>query len=420
MREELGDLSELKESLRHSGLIEPIMVTNEMVLVVGRRRLESAKEMGWKEIDAGVISCDDMDRKLLEIDENLQRKSFSWQEEDLAVKMRLELLSAKLGTFSVADQPRTQKGTFAQSKQPLAQFVPTDENSSDLRKEFKLNHSDRPAYPAVDCENRHASRRDIANALNVSHTTIDRQIKRAEYLERYPILKTFQEKSVVEELGRLRECGMLNEVELMNIEQLVREEHFPVQIAQSLIRLEEEKKKEITGLWRAKEINVSTAAKAIEDALEAKAKELHDSGKPQLEIGLQLGKSQPTVSRILNEKTWLLNAAGAVLALIGSGGSIDGGRIAPYALQSLLRDGIVKDGPVHGRYVFTDEALEVVSRSSGIEGSAGWYAFIHFLIFKLARFDRIKDDDKFQQYLAHIDEARRSRETLALDYSELK
>ena len=394
------------------------MVTTDMVLVVGQRRFTSAKELGWKNIDARVISVDEVAFKLLEIDENLQRKNFSWQEEDLAVKRKLELLAAKHGTFSPAARPRTERGTFAQLNQPSAQFAQMDKNSSDLENEHKLSYlADEPNALAKG-RIRPASVCNLADTLNASRRTVDRQIKRAEFFERYPVLREFQEKSTVEELGKLRESGELSDEQLSDVVTLVKHERFPVPLAESFVKLEEEKRSDIIELWKTGKINAPALAKMINDSLAAKAKELYESGKPQVDIGRELGKSQSTVSRILNEKTWLLNTAGAILALIGSGGSIDGARIAPYALESLLRDGILKDGPVHGRYVFTDEALDLVGRSSGVEGSAGWYAFIHFLTFKLARFDMIKDDNKFQEYLAHIAEARKSRKVPALDYSE--
>jgi ParB family chromosome partitioning protein len=81
VRKELGDLTPLVESLRRFGLMHPILVNKRNVLVSGRRRLEAAKTLGWKTINAVTVDARDTLTKLeLEVEENVQRRELTSEE----------------------------------------------------------------------------------------------------------------------------------------------------------------------------------------------------------------------------------------------------------------------------------------------------------------------------------------------------
>ncbi len=81
VRKNLGDLSPLMESMHRHGLMTPILVNKNKELIAGHRRLESAKRLGWKTIEAYVIDREDeLERLEMEVDENLQRKDLSADE----------------------------------------------------------------------------------------------------------------------------------------------------------------------------------------------------------------------------------------------------------------------------------------------------------------------------------------------------
>ncbi|HOV63197.1 MAG TPA: ParB N-terminal domain-containing protein [Spirochaetia bacterium] len=81
VRRDLGDISQLMESMKNHGLLNPIVVTSEKELIAGFRRLESAKRLGWKTIEVQVISKPtDYDRLEMEIDENVFRKNLTADE----------------------------------------------------------------------------------------------------------------------------------------------------------------------------------------------------------------------------------------------------------------------------------------------------------------------------------------------------
>lgn len=86
IRTHVDDVDELAESMRRHGQLHPVTITPNNVLVSGRRRLEAARLLGWRTIDAIVIRTNDRaDRLELELDENIQRAPLSTEEVERAL-----------------------------------------------------------------------------------------------------------------------------------------------------------------------------------------------------------------------------------------------------------------------------------------------------------------------------------------------
>lgn len=75
-RADLGDLDDLVASIEREGLLQPITITPDGVLVCGARRLAAIKELGWKSVNVWVRSgiSDRLGQLLAEQDENLLHK----------------------------------------------------------------------------------------------------------------------------------------------------------------------------------------------------------------------------------------------------------------------------------------------------------------------------------------------------------
>lgn len=73
----LGDFEQLAKSIAEVGLLQPIVVTRDMVLVAGLHRLRACESLGWKEIDAMVCDLEGLRAELAEIDENLCRSELT-------------------------------------------------------------------------------------------------------------------------------------------------------------------------------------------------------------------------------------------------------------------------------------------------------------------------------------------------------
>lgn len=95
VREELGDLTKLAESLKKHGLIHPIVIDEDMRLIAGERRLEAAKMIGWNEIDVVYrTQLTERQKRILELEENLHRKDFSLSEYEKSKRL-VELAELK-------------------------------------------------------------------------------------------------------------------------------------------------------------------------------------------------------------------------------------------------------------------------------------------------------------------------------------
>ena len=96
---ELGNIKALASSLRKHGLLQPIVVNQDNELIAGRRRLEAARLLGWKEIDVNIVEThDDYDHLAKSLVENVQRKQLTWQEEVKFVQELDQLMRAKYGS----------------------------------------------------------------------------------------------------------------------------------------------------------------------------------------------------------------------------------------------------------------------------------------------------------------------------------
>lgn len=74
-REDMGDIDGLAKSIAEQGLLQPIVVTSDLVLVAGGRRIAAAARLGWNEVPVNIV--DPADLLSAERDENTCRKDFT-------------------------------------------------------------------------------------------------------------------------------------------------------------------------------------------------------------------------------------------------------------------------------------------------------------------------------------------------------
>ncbi|MGD2134889.1 MAG: ParB/RepB/Spo0J family partition protein [Gemmatimonadales bacterium] len=87
-------LAELADSMRSSGLLQPIVVRpvgeGEYELIAGERRWRAARTLGWQEIGAVVREVDDQTLLTFALVENLQRDALSPIEEALGYQRLID------------------------------------------------------------------------------------------------------------------------------------------------------------------------------------------------------------------------------------------------------------------------------------------------------------------------------------------
>src|SRR5262245_59100866 len=93
IRRHLGDLASLAKSMRARTMLHPLVVTPAHKLVVGRRRLEAAKLLGWTKVPVRVVDTLQDAEQLLraEGEENICREPFTPAEAELYQQQLIEL-----------------------------------------------------------------------------------------------------------------------------------------------------------------------------------------------------------------------------------------------------------------------------------------------------------------------------------------
>ncbi|MDR2478415.1 MAG: ParB N-terminal domain-containing protein [Treponema sp.] len=81
IRRDMGDIASLAESLKRYGQISPIVINRKNILIAGGRRLEAAKHLGWRTVNAVILdNPGELERLQVEVEENIQRRDFNIEE----------------------------------------------------------------------------------------------------------------------------------------------------------------------------------------------------------------------------------------------------------------------------------------------------------------------------------------------------
>lgn len=98
VRKESGDIQALADSIARHGLLHPVVVTKDGLLVAGARRLEAAAKLGWEGVPVTIVSVDDL--LSAERDENEVRKDFTPTEAVAIGRLIEEQHRAKLAAIA--------------------------------------------------------------------------------------------------------------------------------------------------------------------------------------------------------------------------------------------------------------------------------------------------------------------------------
>lgn len=56
IRKDYGDIQELADDIKKSGLINPPVVTTDLILIAGERRIKACKLLGYRQIEVKVMT----------------------------------------------------------------------------------------------------------------------------------------------------------------------------------------------------------------------------------------------------------------------------------------------------------------------------------------------------------------------------
>ncbi|OME29386.1 ParB N-terminal domain-containing protein [Paenibacillus sp. FSL E2-0274] len=78
IREDMGDIAGLAESIQARGLLHPIIIDEKGDLIAGHRRLQAHMLLGREEIETRTIAdLSDNEKRLIELEENTKRKALT-------------------------------------------------------------------------------------------------------------------------------------------------------------------------------------------------------------------------------------------------------------------------------------------------------------------------------------------------------
>ena len=164
-RTAFGNIDELAASIERDGLLQPITITPDGVLVCGARRLAAIKKLGWRKVNVWVRSgiSDRLGHLLAEQDDNVLHKPLT-QTEAAALYRELRVLMAedaerrKAATqFSAQNQPGADgpakfagpSGALGEARQQAAAMIPGGSSHTTLEKIGYLQKiAEDPAQPA--------------------------------------------------------------------------------------------------------------------------------------------------------------------------------------------------------------------------------------------------------------------------------
>lgn len=103
-RKAIEKIDEMMDSISRLGLINPIVVTRDLVLVAGERRLTAVRALGWTDIPAQFLdTLDPLTQHLIELEENIKRMDLPWQDETAAIAEYHRLQSEQMPGWTQDD-----------------------------------------------------------------------------------------------------------------------------------------------------------------------------------------------------------------------------------------------------------------------------------------------------------------------------
>ncbi|MGB3373932.1 MAG: ParB N-terminal domain-containing protein [Microbacterium sp.] len=148
-RAELGDINSLAASIQRDGLLQPITVTPEGILVCGARRLAAIKQLGWLHVKVWVRSgiSGDLAHLLAEQDDNVLHKPLT-QLENATLYREIKKLMAE-------DAARRQEASrFSSENQPgsdgAAHFAAPSASQGDAREQAAAMISDGASHTTLE------------------------------------------------------------------------------------------------------------------------------------------------------------------------------------------------------------------------------------------------------------------------------
>lgn len=175
-REALPDaVRELADSISAVGLLNPITVDRDYILIAGLHRLEAAKLLGWAEIECNVSSLEGLQAELAEIDENFVRADLETVEFGKLLLRRKEIYEML--------HPETKYGVSQAKAMNRAKGSNVSERGASTLKSFSRDTADKLGISPRSVEEKIQIARDMTPKAQEIIQDADRKIKKKDLLK---------------------------------------------------------------------------------------------------------------------------------------------------------------------------------------------------------------------------------------------
>ena len=183
-RIDYGDLTTLKNSIQRYGLIQPLVLNQNNILVAGGRRITACDALGLVEVDVVYReTLSEEERLELEIEENLHRKDFDWKERIFSIeklhnirKKRAALEGDRWGQMHTAELMGMSSAVSVNYSLILAEKLHAEELLPPEKRQYSLCSSMMDAWRLRMREEEEAL--TAANAADTLGRVLDKRLSR--------------------------------------------------------------------------------------------------------------------------------------------------------------------------------------------------------------------------------------------------
>jgi len=104
-RIDLGNIEELAASIKEKGQLVPLLLSEDLTLLAGERRLTAMESLKWDKVTAFVLAAEgELEQREIELLENVMRKDMRWDERAMLEARIFQLRSESDPNWSQRDQ----------------------------------------------------------------------------------------------------------------------------------------------------------------------------------------------------------------------------------------------------------------------------------------------------------------------------
>lgn len=191
------DVSELEKSIQTLGLIAPLVISNDNVILAGARRYQALLNLGYTEAPVIVVDKGELEKELVSIDENLVRKDLSKIEIEVHLRRAKEIYQSLNPVEEIQEEPKAQtedEEEIAEVKKAKVEILPAQKFLNMVSEKTGLSPKqiheaivrDEKASPAVK-EARKNGKLSLSQTNEIVKLSPEEQEEAIEHIKELPV-----------------------------------------------------------------------------------------------------------------------------------------------------------------------------------------------------------------------------------------